>query len=85
MIELTKQGLEIARSYINELKAKRKEILNVKKDTCLETEIPSVNDIASDIEAFDENGEYCNNWGITDNYNGDYPLCLIKGKHYLEK
>lgn len=31
MIELTKQGLEIARSYINELKAKRKEILNVKK------------------------------------------------------
>lgn len=31
MIELTKQGLEIARSYINGLKTKRKEILNVKK------------------------------------------------------
>lgn len=31
MIELTKQGLGIARSYINELKIKRKEILNVKK------------------------------------------------------
>ena len=83
MVELTEEGLEIVRSYINELKAKRKEILDAKKDTCLETEIPSVEDIISEIETFEEDGEYYNSWGVTDNYNSDYPLCLIKGKHYL--
>ena len=28
------------------------------------------------------NGEYCNGWGVTDNYNADYPLYLKRGVHY---
>lgn len=77
MIKLTANGEAKVKQYINELWAKRKEILDAQKDTADETTIPEVKDIISDIETFlDEDGDYCNNWGVTDNYNSDYPLCL---------
>ena len=73
---LTKMGEEKVLHYLAELKAKRKEILDAKKDTADETELPTIEDILSDIYWFEENNEYYNNWGVTDHYNGDYPLSL---------
>lgn len=56
--------------YIRELELKRKEILDAGKDTAEETNIPTLDDILSDIEAFGLNiyREYINGWGVTDNY-----------------
>lgn len=75
---LTEHGLTTVTGYIKELRAKRKEILDAGKDTAEDTTIPTLNDIISDIEwFFDEDlMEYCNNWGVTDNYNADWPLRL---------
>lgn len=88
MIVLTRQGKDRIQTYIEELKAKRKEILDAKKDTAYNTNLPSENDILSDmswvIEESDE-GNYLNNWGVTDNYNGDYPLLLESGKDFIIK
>lgn len=82
---LMKTGIQKAKAYIAELKAKRKEILDASKDTCEETELPDVEAIESDVNAFAEGGEYLNNWGVTDNYNSDYPLCLREGLDYVEE
>lgn len=52
--------------YISELKAKRKEILDARKDTADETEIPTIEDIMSDLNygtEVDEDGDYYNGWG----------------------
>ena len=84
MIVLTNRGLEIVKNYIADLKAKRKEIMDADKDTCDDTSIPSINDIIEDIEYFDDDENYYNNWGVTDNYDGDYPLDLTKGIDYIE-
>lgn len=88
MIVLTQQGKEHIQTYIEELKAKRKEILDAKKDTAYNTNLPSENDILSDmswvIEESDD-GNYLNNWGVTDNYDGDYPLFLELGKDFIIK
>ena len=84
MIKLTELGKQEVNTFIRELEAKRKEILDAMKDTADETKLPSVEDIISDIEYFEENGEYWNGWGCTDNYNGDYPLYLKRDVHYTE-
>lgn len=73
---LTKTGEEKVLHYLAELKAKRKEILDAGKDTADETELPTIEGILSDIYWFEENNEYYNNWGVTDHYNGDWPLSL---------
>lgn len=31
----------------------------------------------------DENGDYYNSWGVTDNYNSDNPLCLSQGEDFI--
>lgn len=82
---LTDIGVKKAKAYIKELEDKRKEILDASKDTCEETELPDVEAIESDVNAFAEGGEYLNNWGVTDNYNSDYPLCLREGMDYAEE
>ena len=83
---LTQEGIEEVKRYINELKAKRKEILDAKLDTASETPLPDMQDIVSDIETFfnDEFMEYMNTWGVTDNYNADWPLHLEFGKDIVE-
>lgn len=82
MIRLTKLGKTEVNTYICEAEAKRKEILDAKKDTADDTNLPDVDDILMDIAQFEENGEYCNGWGVTDHYDADYPLYLKCGIHY---
>ncbi len=75
-IVLTDVGEEKVLHYLAELKAKRKEILDARKDTANETELPTIEDILLDIYNFEEYNEYYNDWGVTDNYDSDYPLHL---------
>lgn len=85
MYTLTELGKREVDTYIRELKAKRKEILDARKDTADSTELPTEDDILMDIAHFiDEDGEYCNSWGCTDEYNADYPLYLKQNIHFVE-
>lgn len=54
------------------------------KDTCEETELPDVGSIELDVNLFVQDGEYFNNWGVTDHYDSDYPICLQEGIDYVE-
>lgn len=85
--KLTSSGVKKATKYINELKAKRKEILDAKLDTANDTNIPDIMTIESDIECFgiDDDEEYYNNWGVTDNYDGDYALVLKFNEDFIVK
>lgn len=78
MYKLTKKGQMVAKLYIEELEAKRKEILDAKLDTDDETNLPTIQDIEADINfiGVDEEGDYYNGWGVTDNYNADAPIGL---------
>lgn len=83
-ITLTEQGEEKVYLFIEDLKARRKEILDAGKDTADETPIPEKEDILSDILSFeDENGEYLNCWGVTDHYDS-YPICLQRDVDFVE-
>lgn len=85
MYKLTNSGKRAIQSYISELKAKRKEILDAGKDTADYTELPTEYDIVDDIEFIGlDGGEYYNSWGVTDNYDADYPLSLQLGKDFVE-
>ncbi len=91
-IKLTVTGKKKAQQYINELNAKRKEILDAYPDPADETKIPSIsdieNDVAWDIDAskgisFDSDkglkitySEYVNAFGVTDDVNADSALVL---------
>lgn len=81
---LTAKGLEKAEQYIRELIAYRKEILDAKLDTADDTPIPTIQDIESDIESFEEDDEYYNSWSIADDTTMNMPLCLKYGEDYLE-
>ena len=81
---LTAKGLEKAEQYLRELIAYRKEILDAKLDTADDTPIPTIQDIESDIESFEENDEYYNSWSIADNTTMNMPICLKYGEDYLE-
>lgn len=82
MIKLTKTGEEHLRFQLAELKAKRKEILDAGLDTAIDTPIPTIEDIRSDINEFeDEDGDYFNAWGVTENY--DIPISLHRGKDFI--
>lgn len=78
---LTETGRVKVKNYIDELQAKRKEILDARLDTANETHLPAVDDIVCDINfnGVDEEGEYYNGWGVTDHYDSDYPLSLVLG------
>ena len=82
---LTVSGKEICDAYIAECKAKRKEIMDAGKDTCNETNLPTIPDILDDIEfqGIDDDNEYYNCWGVTDNYDSDNPLSLTYGKDFV--
>lgn len=83
-MKLTQTGEDKVKFYIKTLELKRKEILDAGKDTTDETKLPTIEDIIADIEAFEENGEYLNNWGVTDNYDSDFPLWLERGEDYYD-
>ncbi len=85
MRKLTPTGIRKTESYICELAAKRKEILDAHNDTAMETHIPTLEDIVNDIDfmSVDEDGEYYNSWGCTDNYDADYPLLLVLGIDFV--
>lgn len=79
VIKLTQKGESVVSSYLKELIVKRKEILDARKDTADDTILPNTEDILCDMEngvGIDEDGEYYNSWGVTDNYNSDYPICF---------
>ena len=78
LYKLTNQGIEKCKQFIVECEAKRKEILDANKDTAEDTNIPTIEDIENDINMFgvDEDGNYFNCWGVTDNYNSDYLIGL---------
>lgn len=85
--KLTEHGKELCKTFITELKAKRKEILDAGIDTADETELPTENDILSDLNygvGTDEYGDYYNGWSVTDHYNSDHMLWLEHGKHFVE-
>ncbi len=83
---LTKYGKAMVDVYLSELKAKRKEILDAGKDTAEETNLPTAEEIVSDIEfiGLDEEDDYYNCWAVTDHYSADYPLLLKRGRHFIE-
>lgn len=84
---LTKLGKQKAADYISECVAKRKEILDAGIDTANETDLPTEADIVSDLNngvGIDEEGDYFNNWGVTDNYITDYPICLSINEDFVE-
>lgn len=86
MYKLTKQGIEKCKIFIAECNAKRKEILDAKKDTADDTITPTIEDIENEIQFFlDEDGEYYNGWGVTDNYDSDLPICLTLGVDFIEQ
>ena len=79
--KLTDKGIANIEMYIREMQAKKKEILDAGLDTADETNIPTVSDIFIDAidMGFDEYGEAFNGWGVTDNYDADYPIFLKLG------
>ena len=88
MYILTDTGKEKTLMFIRECEAKRKEILDAGKDTADDTNIPTIEDIISDLNygiGIDEEGDYYNNWGVTDNYDSDYPLCLTLNQDFIRE
>lgn len=68
---LTEEGKRKVAVFIKECEAKRKEILDAGLDTAEDTQIPTEADILSDLNngvEVDEDGDYYNAWGVTDNY-----------------
>ena len=86
---LTPRGQKEIENYIRELEAKRKEILDARKDTADETKLPTVEEVFIDAiemeEVFSNNtlseGDVVGNgWGVTDNYEADGPIALVIGR-----
>ena len=82
----TNYGKSEAQKYVNELAAKRKEILDSGKDTATDTTLPTTDDILCDVNdlGVDKEGEYYNGWAVTDHYDADYPLLLKIGRDIIE-
>jgi len=86
MYKLTEEGIKKCEIFIAECNTKRKEILDANKDTADNTLIIAIEDIEAEIHDFiDEDGEYYNCWGVTDNYDSDYPICLKLGVDFVER
>ena len=91
MYELTKEGKRKVEEYIRDLETQRNEILNEGLDTADDTYLPTVEDVESDLNFIDididvdGSGEYYNSWGVTDNYDSNYPLSLILGRDFVKE
>lgn len=76
-ITTTKEFDDSLNSYLIELAAKRKKIVDSGKDSAC-FPLPTRDDIINDIVygiGLDNCEEYYNNWAVTDNYDSDYPFC----------
>lgn len=83
---LTEKGICVIENFIAECKAKRKEILDAGIDTADLTSLPTDEDILFVLNNgidIDEDGNYYDFWGVTDNYNSDNPLWLEVGIDFL--
>lgn len=83
----TKEGLEKISSYISEMEAKRKEILDAGLDTVEEVgALPTAGDIINDIQfAYEEETkDYCHHWDVTDNHITKEPLLLELNKDFVK-
>lgn len=71
---LTQRGKEVVANFIRNCEAKRKELLDAGIDTANETVVPTEKDILSDLNygiGVDDDGDYYNHWGVTDNYDSN--------------
>lgn len=85
---LTEIGQKQCETYIDELKAKRKELLDAGIDTANNTYIDFTpqelfEDMLEDSYIEDDN-VISNSYGVTDHYDADYPLCLKYGVDFLK-
>ena len=83
----TVEGLEKISSYISEMEAKRKEILDAGLDTVEEVgALPTAGDIINDIQfAYEEETkDYCHHWDVTDNHTTKEPLLLELNKDFVK-
>ena len=81
----TVSGYRIAKRFIAECAAKRKEVLEAGIDTADETELPTTQDILDYVNesvGLDEDNEYYNSLGVKDHYNS-CPLSLTVGKELV--
>ena len=84
---LTEAGKKKVAWFINECAAKRKEILDAGSDTADDTNLPTEEDIVSDLncgEGIDGDGDYYNCWGVTDNYSSDSAIELSINEDFVE-
>lgn len=85
--KLTDEGRKECEIFINELKAKRKEILDAGIDTADETFVDyTPEELFEDLLAFgiDEDGEIYNGYGVTDHYDADRTFGLKLGVDFVE-
>ena len=85
---LTETGKRKVAGFILECTAKRKEILDAGLDTADETNLPTEEDIVSDLNygiGVDEEGDYFNGWGVTDHYDSDSALSLSINEDFVEE
>lgn len=75
-VRYTDAFITSAKQFISECEAKRKEILDACKDTVEDTTLPDIDALADDavFMGADEDGLCYNCWGVTDNYESDYPF-----------
>lgn len=84
---LTEAGKKKVTWFINECAAKRKEILDAGIDTADDTNLPTEEAIVSDLNygvGVDEDGDYYNSWGVTDNYSSDSAIELSINEDFVE-
>ncbi len=83
--KLTKSGKEKVDTFIAEITAKRKEILDAGLDTADETTLPDVEDIEQDIvfTGIDDDWSYYNSWGVTDSTAYDMNISLEYGEDFV--
>lgn len=86
MYKLTEAGRKKAEEYIKELEAEQRDTVGAGFDTANDTFLPDVEAIESDItdDYIDEDGEYWNNWAVTDNRDSDCPIVLQRGVDFVE-
>lgn len=85
---LTQQGIGKVTDYMSHLEAKRKDILDAGLDTVDEDDLglPAVGGFVNALQNFydPELKEYCDGWGVTPNYEADYPLRLELNKDFIK-
>ena len=85
--KFTEQGRKKAQDYLNELVAKRNEIVDAGLDTVEEADAKNITieGLLDDaIETgFDEDGEALNGFFVTDHYDSDYPYCFKKDEDII--